>query len=97
MDEFRLVSKILKTISSPVKLRILNLLCKNEMSLNEIQTFISKEYHIKYPQTTYNYIETLVDNNLVEKKYNQQEKLIKYKIISKNLNINFENIEFDLK
>jgi len=97
MEETNVLSKILKTISSPVKLRILNLLCKKKMSLNEIQTFISKEYNIKYPQTTYNYIETLVDNNLVEKEYSQQEKVIKYKIIGKNLNINFEKIEFNLK
>lgn len=97
MEEFKLVSKILKTISSPVKLRILNLLCKNEMSLNEIHTIISKDYSIKYPQTTYNYIETLVDKNLVEKKYSQREKVIKYKIIGKNLYINFEKIEFNLK
>ena len=97
MEETNILSKILKTISSPVKLRILNLLCKKEMSLNEIQTVISKEYNIKYPQTTYNYIETLVENNLIEKEYSQEEKVIKYKIIGKFLNINFENIEFNLK
>ena len=97
MELINNLSKTLKTISSPVKLRILNLLCKEEMSLNEIQSFISKEYGIKYPQTTYNYVESLVNINLIEKNYNQQEKLIKYKIIGKNLNINFENIEFNLK
>ncbi len=97
MENTYKLSKILKTISSPVKLRILNLVCKKEMSLNEIQSFISKEYNIKYPQTTYNYIETLVENNILEKKYNQKEKVIKYKLIGKNLNINFENIEFNLK
>ncbi|MEE9378393.1 MAG: hypothetical protein V3V33_10195 [Candidatus Lokiarchaeia archaeon] len=97
MEETKKLSKILKTIGSPIKLRILNLLCNKEMSLNEIQIFIFKEYDIKYPQTTYNYIETLVDNNLVEKKYSQQEKVIKYKIIGKKLKINFENIEFNLK
>jgi len=97
MENTYKLSRILKTISSPVKLRILNLLCNKEMSLNEIQSFISKEYNIKYPQTTYNYIETLVENNILEKKYNQKEKVIKYKLIGKNLNINFENIEFNLK
>lgn len=96
MEETKKLSKILKTIGSPIKLRILNLLCNKEMSLNEIHTFISKEHDIKYPQTTYNYIETLVDNNLVEKKYSQQEKVIKYEIIGKNININFEDLKYEL-
>ena len=91
------LSKILKTISSPVKLRILNLLCEKAMSLNEIQKFISKEYDIKYPQTTYNYIEVLVENGLILKEYNQEEKVIKYKIISRTFKIDFDNLNYELK
>ena len=95
MEETKKLSKILKVISSPVKLRILNLLCKKEMSLNELQSPIAKEFDIKYPQTTYNYLEILVENGLVEKLYNQNEKVIRYHIIKKKFQLNFEDLKYE--
>ncbi len=96
MDSSDRLSKLLKVISSPVKLRILNLLCKKEMSLNELQSPIAKEFDIKYPQTTYNYLENLVEKGLVEKIYNQNEKVIKYHIIKKKFQLNFEDLKYEL-
>ena len=95
MEETKKLSKILKVISSPVKLRILNLLCKKELSLNELQSPIAKEFDIKYPQTTYNYLENLVEKGLVEKIYNQNQKVIKYHIIKKKFKLNFEDLEYE--
>ena len=95
MEETKKLSKILKVISSPVKLRILNLLCKKEMSLNELQSPIAREFDIKYPQTTYNYLENLVEKGLVEKIYNQNQKVIKYHIIKKKFQLNFEDLEYE--
>ena len=95
MDSSDRLSKILKAISSPVKLRILNLLCKKEMSLNELQSPIAKEFDIKYPQTTYNYLENLVEKGLVEKIYNQNQKVIKYHIIKKKFQLNFQDLEYE--
>ena len=96
MDSSDRLSKIRKAISSPVKLRILNLLCKKEMSLNELHSPIAKEFDIKYPQTTYNYLENLVEKGLVEKIYNQNEKVIKYHIIKKKFQLNFEDLKYEL-
>lgn len=96
MDSLEKLSKILKVISSPVKLRILNLLCKKEMSLNELHPPIAKKFDIKYPQTTYNYLENLVEKRLVEKIYNQNEKVIKYHIIKKKFQLNFEDLKYEL-
>ena len=97
MESYSKLSKIIKELSSPIKLRILNLLCQHEMSLNELHKFIFKEYDIKYPQTTYNYIEKLVKNNIVIKIYDQEEKYIKYKLIGKNLGINLEKVSFKIE
>jgi len=91
------ISKILKIISSPVKIRILNLLVDKKLSLQDIHSVIFKEFKIKYPQTTYNYIEDLVEIKLVKKSYDQQDKLLKYSLINKKLIINFENMELDMK
>ncbi len=91
------LSKLLKAISSPVKLRILNLICAKSMSLNEIQKFIAEEFNIKYPQTTYNYLEKLVEIEIVKKKYDQESKLIKYELMGSQLIINFKSISYTLK
>lgn len=97
MELYTKISKIIKALSSPVKLRILNFLCKGNESLNEIHNVIHKEFSIKYPQTTYNYLENLVENKFLTKSYDQKEKLIKYSVNGKNFHFDFENLVYKLE
>ena len=64
--------------------------------MNELHLPIEKKFDIKYPQTTYNYLEHLVEKGLVEKIYNQNEKVIKYHITKKKFQLNFEDLKYEL-
>ncbi|MHA1252803.1 MAG: hypothetical protein ACTSVV_08530 [Promethearchaeota archaeon] len=92
MKEIENISKILKSISSPIKLRIINIIQENPKSLNEIQEIISKEFKIKYSQTTYKHVENLVQNNLVDKYYDKKQKVIKYKSKFRKIIIDFTKL-----
>ena len=94
MEKFRTQAKILKTIASPVKLRLIDIISKNSLTLKEIHKIIFKDFKIKYPQTTYNYLERLISIGLITKYYDQVDKNLKYRLIKSKYIINFKTSDY---
>jgi len=74
--------KIAYALNSDLRLRIIGLLCKEDMTANEVISKL-KENAPRYRQSIYKALEILHTSGLVEKYYNDTTKALRYGIVKK--------------
>ena len=92
------IDNIYNLLSSKLRIMICLTLNKDELSLSEIMEYIKKSYKIKKSkEAIYRALENMVNSNLVEKKYDQNSKKLKYSLKVTKLEIDFKNKEISLR
>lgn len=76
--------------SSKLKIQLCFILGSGEYSLNEIHQKVKQKYGIdKNKETIYRALETLLKSNLAEKKYDGNDKVLKYSLKISKVEIDF--------
>lgn len=86
------IDNLHKLTSSKLKIQLCFILGNGEYTLNEIHQQIETEYSVKKnKETIYRALESLLESNLVEKKYDSTEKVLKYSLNVTRIEVDFIN------
>lgn len=76
--------------SSKLKIQLCFILGSGEYSLNEIHQKVKQDYGIKKnKETIYRALESLLKSNLAEKKYDANDKVLKYSLKISKVEVDF--------
>ena len=85
---------IFSNLNSEIKLDILQILSGEPSSVKEVMNYlIIKSYDVKFRESIYRYPEKFTEINLVEKYYDVENKVIKYRIKKDKMVYNFKDKE----
>lgn len=84
------INQLYNLTSSILKIQICLILGNEEYTLNEIHQKIEQEYNTKRnKETVYRALESLLKSKLVEKKYDQLDKALKYSLKINKIELDF--------
>ena len=90
--------KTISILNDILRLRICLILGNSSLSLAGVKELYEKIYKdIKNRETIYRALDVLVENGLVDKKYNKNDKKIEYSMLVNKINIDFENGKVDIE
>ncbi len=91
------VVELSKKLSSETRLKIIEILDDDQLSFQEVRDVYEDKYEDIRRETVYRELENLNESNLVEKKYDEENKVITYGLKHDLVEVNLSSMELKLK